>query len=154
MNSLASLLNFAPHHRLALMTCGLPYKSASRFGHGFPSPWTSYPSASLRRLLIGIRWYRNIYLLSIAYSVRSQLRSRLTLGGRTFPRKPWTFDGGDSHSALATRAGILTCVRSTTPFGMASAHTRRSPTTVNKNCPNLRCRVLAPCIFGALSLDQ
>ena len=30
-------------------------------------------------------------LLSIAYALRPQLRSRLTLGGRTFPRNPWDF---------------------------------------------------------------
>ena len=32
-------------------------------------------------------------LLSIAYASRHQLRSRLTLGGRTFPRKPWVYGG-------------------------------------------------------------
>jgi hypothetical protein len=31
--------------------------------------------------------------LSIAYALRPQLRSRLTLGGRTFPRKPWVYGG-------------------------------------------------------------
>ena len=34
------------------------------------------------------RWYRNINLLSIAYAFQPRLRSRLTLGGRAFPRKP------------------------------------------------------------------
>src|SRR4051812_43410858 len=32
-------------------------------------------------------------LLSIAYALRPRLRSRLTLGGRTFPRKPWVYGG-------------------------------------------------------------
>jgi hypothetical protein len=32
-------------------------------------------------------------LLVIAYALRPQLRSRLTLGGRTFPRKPWVYGG-------------------------------------------------------------
>ena len=32
-------------------------------------------------------------LLSIAYAFRPRLRSRLTLGGRTFPRKPWVYGG-------------------------------------------------------------
>src|SRR5215472_13581995 len=32
-------------------------------------------------------------LLSIAYALRPQLRSRLTLGGRAFPRKPWVYGG-------------------------------------------------------------
>src|SRR5438128_9916799 len=30
-------------------------------------------------------------LLSILYALRPRLRSRLTLGGRTFPRKPWVY---------------------------------------------------------------
>jgi hypothetical protein len=33
-------------------------------------------------------WYRNINLLSIAYAYRPRLRSRLTLSGRAFLRKP------------------------------------------------------------------
>jgi hypothetical protein len=39
-------------------------------------------------------------LLSIAYAFRPRLRCRLTLGGRTFPRKPWNFGGRDSHPAF------------------------------------------------------
>src|SRR5699024_344076 len=35
-----------------------------------------------------IRWYRNINLLSIAYAFQPRLRSRLTLSGRAFLRKP------------------------------------------------------------------
>jgi hypothetical protein len=30
---------------------------------------------------------------SIVYALRPRLRSRLTLGGRTFPRKPWVYGG-------------------------------------------------------------
>ena len=71
---------------------------------------------------------RNICLLSITYGFRPQLRPRLTLGGRTFPRKPKTFDGGDSHSAFATYTGILSCMHSTTPFDMASARIHCSST--------------------------
>ncbi len=36
-------------------------------------------------------------LFSIAYAFLPGLRGRLTLGGRTFPRKPWNFGEGDSH---------------------------------------------------------
>src|SRR5215213_5370427 len=32
-------------------------------------------------------------LLAIVYALRPRLRSRLTLGGRTFPRKPWVYGG-------------------------------------------------------------
>ena len=34
---------------------------------------------------------------SIAYALRPRLRSRLTLGGRTFPRKPWVYGGRGFH---------------------------------------------------------
>ena len=44
--------------------------------------------------------YRNINLLSIDFPFRVHLRSRLTLGGRTFPRKPWVFGGHDSHMSF------------------------------------------------------
>lgn len=56
------------------------------------------PASPLRSNVIGR--YRTINLLSIAYASRPRLRPRLTLGGRTFPRKPWAFDGGDSHSSF------------------------------------------------------
>ena len=36
----------------------------------------------------GVRWHWNINQLSIAYAFRPRLRSRLTLSGRTFLRKP------------------------------------------------------------------
>src|SRR5207247_7024669 len=36
-------------------------------------------------------------LLSIIYALRPRLRSRLTLGGRTFPRKPWVYGGQEFY---------------------------------------------------------
>ena len=74
------------------------------------------------------RWYRNINLLSIAYAFRPRLRSRLTLRGRAFLRKPWAFGGWDSHPSFATHTGILTSKRSTSPYGPASTPLERSPT--------------------------
>ena len=35
--------------------------------------------------------------MSISYASWPHLRPRLTQGGRTFPWKPWVFDGWDSH---------------------------------------------------------
>ena len=35
--------------------------------------------------------------MSIDYAFRPCLRSRLTLGGFTFPRKPWAYGERDSH---------------------------------------------------------
>src|SRR4051794_11907290 len=40
------------------------------------------------------RGWRNINRLPIGYASRPRLRSRLTLGGLTFPRKPCAFGGG------------------------------------------------------------
>ena len=79
--------------------------------------WVSRPrraSLSKSRLVWTLAWwYWNINQLSIDYAYRPRLRSRLTLGGRTFPRNPWTFGGGDSHSTFATHTGILTRAAST-----------------------------------------
>ena len=50
------------------------------------STQTSFPS--LTTAGAGI-----LNLLSIVYALRPRLRSRLTLGGRTFPRKPWVYGG-------------------------------------------------------------
>ena len=90
--------------RLSLATCVLHYKPALPLGRAFPSARSRYLSVSLRHYLV--RQYGNFNPLSIIYAVRPRLRSRLTLGGRTFPRKPQTFDGGVSRSALATYAGF------------------------------------------------
>jgi hypothetical protein len=40
---------------------------------------------------------RNIKRLCIDYALRPHLSSRLTLGGRTCPRKPWVYGDQDSH---------------------------------------------------------
>ena len=40
----------------------------------------------------------NINPAAIAYALRPRLRSRLTLGGLTCPRKPWIFGGRESHT--------------------------------------------------------
>ena len=113
---------FTPHHhsRLIIWRTLLPNPTPD-LATEFPSPWIHYPSASLPRLFVYIKWYRNIYLLSIAYGFRPQLRSRLTLGGSTFPRKPWTFDRVDCINARATHTGILSSIQSTRPFDRASA---------------------------------
>ena len=60
-----------------------------------------------------LRRYGNINPLSIDYACRPRLRSRLTLGGLTWPRNPWSFGGRVSHSSFATHACILTRAAST-----------------------------------------
>ena len=75
-------------------------------GRTLPTVRSAYPSVSPLRSN-DVRWYRNLYLLSIAYGLRPRLRSRLTLSGRAFLRKPWIFGGQDSHLSFATHANIL-----------------------------------------------
>ena len=41
--------------------------------------------------------FGNVDPTPVGYAFRPGLRIRLTLGGRTWPRKPWTFGGADSH---------------------------------------------------------
>src|SRR5690606_7390059 len=60
----------------------------------------SLPSCVTPSLVTFQRWYRNFNLLSFDYAFRPRLRSRLTLSGRTFLRKPWAFGGGDSHPSF------------------------------------------------------
>src|SRR5690606_12108174 len=123
-------LGIAPR---ALWHPDLPRCRPARLPREQPSPGSAYLSASPhrwpntggvgrpRRAFLStpdsagsrVERYRNINLLSIDYASRPRLRSRLTLGGRTFPRNPWTFGGGDSHSSFATHADILTHVTST-----------------------------------------
>ena len=50
-----------------------------------------------RHAIAGRPGSRNIGLETIGYALRPRLRIRLTLGGRTWPRKPWTFGGADSR---------------------------------------------------------
>ena len=52
---------------------------------------------SPHHVFVARSWYRNINLFSIDYAFRPRLRFRLTLGGITFPRKPWVFGEQDSH---------------------------------------------------------
>ncbi len=92
---------------------------STALGRAFPAARSNYPPVSL--LLSNADWqYRNINLLSIGYAWRPRLRSRLTLGGRPFPRKPWIFDGEDSHFALVTYSDILTTDGSARPYDRAS----------------------------------
>ena len=78
-------------------------EGTDRFGRlaHLGSPWTR------------LHEHGNINPLSIDYACRPRLRSRLTLGGKTWPRNPWSSGGRVSHSAIATHACILTHTGST-----------------------------------------
>ena len=138
---------------LRLTTAVLHWLPALRLGRACPSARLNYLSVSPLHLC-DLRWYRILNLLSIIYAFRPRLRSRLTLGGRTFPRKPQTFDGEVSRLPLATYAGILSSMQSTASSDTASARIHCSSTDCISAIPKLRCQVLAPLIFGAPSLDQ
>ena len=79
--------SFASPSQLNVSVCGFTYTHTSLLGRAQPTARSTYPSASPLHSYKPW-WYRNLYLLSIAYSFRSRLRSRLTLRGRTFLRKP------------------------------------------------------------------
>ena len=85
----------------------------------------------------------NINPLSIDYACRPRLRSRLTLGGLTWPRNPWSFGGRGSHSAFATHACILTRTPSTTgsPRRFTGCTTLPYPTPRLHNPPESRKRI-------------
>ena len=102
----------------------------------YASPWTHF---SIRALELSscvtasysvCRRYGILNPLSITYAFRPRLRSRLTLGGRTFPRKPQTFDGEVSRLPLATYAGILSSMQSTASSDTASARIHCSSTNI------------------------
>lgn len=111
--------------------------------------------------------YGNINPLSIGYACRPRLRSRLTLGGLTWPRNPWSFGGRVSHSSFATHACILTRAAST-PGSLRRFHgctTLPYPSIPLPAFPQENRGVLHECrsfggvlepryIVGAGSLDQ
>ena len=109
------------------MPDGFACQTDSLLGRTLPTVRSAYPSVSPLHSN-DFRWYRNLYLLSIAYGLRPQLRSRLTLSGRAFLRKPWIFGGQDSHLPFATHANILSRMKSTKPYSSASARIRCSST--------------------------
>ena len=95
-----SVLYFPPHHssRLQVVRICLHYPARcldALFQPGASLLLLRHPVAQTRS-----RWYGNFHPLSVDYASRPRLRSRLTLGGRSFPRNPWAFGGGDSHPSF------------------------------------------------------
>ena len=81
-----------------------PWNSARGFTYAPPSglhthycPCDHFSSRVTPSVITRRWWYRNINLLSIDYAFRPRLRTRLTLGGFTLPRKPWVYGEQDSH---------------------------------------------------------
>ncbi len=82
-----SLLDFAPHHGSGFMSCGFACNSPYPLGPALPITGLACPPVSSLPSY-GCRWHRILNRFSIAYAPTPRLRSRLTLGGRAFPRKP------------------------------------------------------------------
>ena len=110
----------------------LPYSNFSPFRPGQPTPGME---STLVSVYLSTWRQRNLYRLCIDYAFRPRLSSRLTRGGRTYPRKPQIFGHYDSHAILATHSGILTSHQSTSASALASPQMRTLPYPV-KNCLN------------------
>ena len=144
----ASLLFFGPHHTFDLYG-GFSSRTSIVLAPVFSFPALSYLPCHYSSVRYGCR---NLNLLSIGYAFLPRLRPRLTQGRSALPWKPWIFGRKDSHLSLATHSGILSSYPSTALYSTASSvlrmllyHSLRSP--------QLRCRVSAPDIFGAGTLD-
>ena len=107
-------------HLASKRPCGFTYRDWLRACPRTTIAWVPLPFPVPPSVITESTWYRNINLLAIGYAFRPRLRSRLTLGRRTLPRKPRTIGGGESHPSFVTHAGILTSNRSTTAYAAAS----------------------------------
>jgi hypothetical protein len=118
----------AARHRISgLLEDGFAYPPPYVLERGRPSPrWPTLLRPPIARNATW--WYWNINQLSFDYAFRPRLRSRLTLGGLSFPRNPWAYGARDSHPGLATHAGIRTSLQSTEAHASTSTHRERSPT--------------------------
>ena len=87
MGSATSLLVFAPRHPSGSVQGGFACLAPYRLGRTQPTVRLAYPPVSPLPQTV-FRWHRILNRLSFAYALRPRLRSRLTLGGRAFPRKP------------------------------------------------------------------
>ena len=122
-DSAPSLLLFAPRHVFALSGDLVPDSYLA---------WTgiSSPAALIRMCprSSDIKRCRNLNRLSISYAFLPHLRSRLSRRRSALRRKPWIFGRKDSHLPLATHSGILSSIKSTRPFNLASLLIQCSPT--------------------------
>ena len=103
-------------------------------------------------LNLPIGW-RNINRLPIGCALGPRLRSRLTLGGLTFPRKPCAFGGWASHPSC--RYSFRHTHSSALHRSFRSAFDAAvDALLLLKNEPATAARRLVPVIFGAGWLDR
>ena len=104
------------------------------------------------RFNLAIGW-RNINRLSIGYALGPRLRSRLTLGGLTFPRKPCAFGGWASHPSCrySFRHAHSSALQRSLRSAFAAADDALLPFIAESATA---ARRLVPVIFGAGWLDR
>lgn len=132
---------------------GLPDRSAVALaGRGRLSPRSAPTPAS--PAIDRTTGCGNINPLPIGCAFRPGLRSRLTLGGLTFPRKPWACGGQASHLSCrySFRHTHSTTLHGTLPVPLRRGG-RRSPTNQFPESATA-ARRLVPVIFGAGWLDR
>src|SRR5262245_35809843 len=80
--------------------------------------------------------WRNINRLSIGYALGPRLRSRLTLGGLTFPRKPCAFGGQASHLSCrySFRHSHSPALHRSFPSGFVAAGDALLPSLLIRDC--------------------
>ncbi len=124
---------------LMVLPGGFSYPTHLRVGRPLPSGRSPSPPASPHRSSKPI-WYGNLNPLSFDYASRPRLRSRLTLGGRSFPRKPWAFGGQDSHLSFrySYRHSHFPCLHLASQLGFSVKGTLPYHTFLY---PKLRCSV-------------
>lgn len=91
--------------------------------------------------------------MSIDYAFRPRLRSRLTLGGRTFPRKPWIYGDRDSHpiNRYSSRHIHFFALHETFQYRFTAAKNALLPLLTE---PTASALCLFPIIIGAEFLVQ
>src|SRR5262249_43107393 len=121
---------------------------------GRPSTWAGPPSRRRPGALNLPHRCRNINLPSIGYACRPRLRVRLTLGGFTFPRKPYAF--GDRVPILFLRSSFRHARFPSAwcpPPAPLRLGVQRSPTAPWRE-PAASVPRLVPFIIGAGLLDE
>jgi hypothetical protein len=102
------------------------------------------------------RWCRNVDLLSIAYAFRPRLRDRLTLSGRTFLRKPWTYGESDSRGLCRylCRQGLFRELHRSLRYGFAAHGMLLYPSRIAPESRSFGGMLEPRWIVGPESLDQ
>ena len=119
-----------------------------------PSGRSPYPSASLLHSN-DLRWYWNFYQFPIDYAFRPRLRSRLTLGGRAFLRKPQIFGGQDSHLPFRILIPAFSLLSAPALLSVYLRRPKNAPLPYIFQCIRSFGGMFEPrYIFGAKPLDQ